>query len=69
MPKRYPCLSYSESKQILTALGFLVKAQKGSHEHWEATINGVKRKVTLRVNIDYDERDIRSHIAQAGVPR
>lgn len=69
MPSRYPSLSYTESANILKALGFIVKAQKGSHEHWEGIIAGIRRKVTLKINIDYDERDIRSHIKQAGVSR
>lgn len=69
MPKRFPSLSYRETADILKALGFSVKTQKGSHEQWEGLIDGVRRKVTLKVGIDYDERDIRSHIKQAGVSR
>lgn len=69
MPKQYPPLSYRETIAILEALGFSVKATKGSHEQWEGTITGVARKVTLVKGEDFDERDIRSHIKQAGVNR
>jgi len=69
MPKKYPPLSYAETVAILTALGFSVKATKGSHEQWEGVIDSARHKVTLQKNAEYDERDIRSHIAQAGVSR
>jgi predicted RNA binding protein YcfA (HicA-like mRNA interferase family) len=69
MPRKYPPLSYRETVAILTALGFLHKDTRGSHEQWEGTTGGIPRKVTLKVGIDYDDLDIRSHIKQAGVTR
>jgi predicted RNA binding protein YcfA (HicA-like mRNA interferase family) len=68
-PKKYPPLSYRETVAILKALGFSLKATRGSHEQWEGVRDGIARKVTLKRGVDFDERDIRSHIAQAGVDR
>jgi len=69
MPKKYPQLSYNESVCILKALGFTLKTTRGSHEQWIGIVGGVARKVTLQKFTTYDDRDIRSHIAQSGVNR
>lgn len=69
MPDKYPRLTYSETVAILKALGFSLKNQKGSHEHWFKETPNKKFKVTLQKNKEYDARDIRSHISQAGVKR
>ena len=69
MPKKYPPLSYAETVAILITLGFVVKATKGSHEQWEAVVDGIRRKVTLQRGGEFDQNDIRSHIAQSGVTR
>jgi len=69
MPKRYPPLSYRDTVTILEAFDFILKATKGSHEQWEGNTRGKHRKVTLQKGAEYDERDIRSHILQAGVSR
>lgn len=44
--KRRP-LTCKEVKRILTALGFEFQRQKGSHEHWKATVNGRLHLVTV----------------------
>lgn len=71
MPRKYPPLERREIVQILTALGFQPLPLKGtSHEQFEATIDGKKRKVTVVRNCNtFDERDIKSFVTQAGVIR
>ncbi len=70
MPKKYPPLTYNEVLKIIKVLGFKFKDQKGSHEHYEADINGVRRKITLDKNDSpYNDFIIKSMIRQSGFSR
>jgi predicted RNA binding protein YcfA (HicA-like mRNA interferase family) len=66
VPKKYPPLEHREVIEILLALGFHYDATDGSHEQYEGSIDGKKRKVTVVTNIKtFDDRDIKSFISQA----
>jgi len=45
--RKYRPLTCKEVKRILTALGFECHRQKGSHEHWKATVKGRLCLVTV----------------------
>jgi predicted RNA binding protein YcfA (HicA-like mRNA interferase family) len=45
--RKYRPLTCKEVKHILSALGFELHRQKGSHEHWKAFVGGQLRLVTV----------------------
>jgi predicted RNA binding protein YcfA (HicA-like mRNA interferase family) len=47
MSKKYPPLDRGQVETILKNAGFICKRQKASHAHWEGTIKGQRRIVTV----------------------
>lgn len=61
-----------EVEAALKQFGFTPceKQGKGSHQHWEATVSGMRRVVTIACHRgEVKANDYKSIIAQSGIPR
>jgi len=70
--RKYPPLSPSEVINILHALGFELKRQRGSHQHYEGLAEDAKTRKIVTVDSSVDEfwEDLmKSMVRQSGWSR
>lgn len=70
MSGRFPPLECRDVKRILKNLGFEFIVQRGSHEKWQKTVNGVLFSVTVDCpKAPFSQTLITSMASQAGVSK
>jgi predicted RNA binding protein YcfA (HicA-like mRNA interferase family) len=63
-------ITSKEVEKVLKKYGFVLVGQKGSHQQFKGTINGVKRRVTVLDNKkDFDIKTFQSMVRQSGLKR
>jgi predicted RNA binding protein YcfA (HicA-like mRNA interferase family) len=70
--RKYPPLSPSEVTAILQALGFQLKRQRGSHQHYEGLAEDATTRAIVTVDLSVDEfwEDLmKSMVRQSGWSR